>query len=125
MNPSTITNPAPGVIIWFKIYAALLCFLYLLTGAFSFVFLFGDPSELDMPENMARIVGVMMLVISAGLFVICLLPLILKPKPWLWVYNLVVICLGMTSACFLLICVPMLIFWLKPETRRYYGKDVI
>jgi hypothetical protein len=33
----------------------------------------------------------------------------------------VIICLGMTSACFLPVCIPLLIFWIKPETKLYFG----
>jgi hypothetical protein len=56
------------------------------------------------------------------LFGACLLPLVLRPQPWLWTYDLVIICLGMTSACFLPACIPLLIFWLKPETKHYFGR---
>jgi hypothetical protein len=41
----------------------------------------------------------------------------------LWVYDLVVICLGMTSACILPASVPLLIFWLKPEVKSHFGKN--
>lgn len=69
--------------------------------------------------------GGLLLTISLVFIVACFLPFILAPRPWLWVYNLVIICLGMTSACYLLACIPLLIFWLKPETQRYYGKNVL
>jgi hypothetical protein len=32
----------------------------------------------------------------------------------------VTIGLGMTSACTLPICIPLLIFWLKPETKAFF-----
>lgn len=51
------------------------------------------------------------------------LPLVLGPWPWLWTYDLVIICLGMTSTCILPASIPLLIFWLKPETKRYFGKS--
>jgi hypothetical protein len=28
----------------------------------------------------------------------------------------------MTSACFLPFCIPLLIFWLKPEAKHYFGR---
>jgi len=115
----------PAVIFWFKFYAGSLCFLYLLTAGFSFFFFFADPSQTEIPKVTAQLIGVFMLVVSLVLIAACLLPFLLAPRPWLWVYNLVIICLGMTSACYLLVCIPLLIFWLKPETQRYYGKQVI
>ena len=41
---------------------------------------------------------------------------------WLWIYDLIIICLGMTSACFWPAVIPLLIFWLKPETKRHFGR---
>ncbi len=123
MNP--IAQQPPAVIFWFKFYAGSLCFLYLLTAGFSLFLLFGDSTSLDMPPESALIMGGLLLAISLVLIVAYFLPFILAPRPWLWVYNLVIICLGMTSACYLLACIPLLIFWLKPETQRYYGKNVL
>jgi len=115
----------PTVIFWFKFYAASLSFLYLLTLGFSLFLIFGDTSSMGMEETFTKLLGVVLLFISLALIVVCFLPLVLAPRPWLWVYNLLIICLGMTSACYLLVCIPLLIFWLKPETQRYYGKNVI
>ena len=66
---------------------------------------------------MAPTYGVAM-IISMGIFGVSLFT---KPKPWTWVYNLVVICLGLTS-CSMIFCIPLLIFWLKPECKNYYGR---
>jgi hypothetical protein len=123
MTPDTAINQPPKVLLWFKIYCGFLCLLYLALVAFSLFFFFADPSDTELSEIEARITGVLMLVIGVALFVVCLLPLILTPRPWLWTFDLVVICLGMTSACFLPACIPLLIFWLKPETKRYFGKS--
>lgn len=67
--------------------------------------------------------GALMLLIGLGLFAACLLPLLVSPRSWLWTYDLVIICLGMSSACFLPACIPLLIFWLKPDTKRYFGRS--
>lgn len=122
MIPDAINQP-PKVLLWFKVYCGILCLLYLATAAFSVRFLLGDPDDLEMPELAARIMGGGLLVGGLVLFGLSLLPLILTPRPWLWTFDLVVICLGMTSACFLPACIPLLIFWLKPETKQYFGKS--
>jgi hypothetical protein len=31
-------------------------------------------------------------------------------------------CIGLTSGT-LVVCIPLLIFWLKPEVKAYYGKE--
>jgi len=119
---SATDSQTPKVIWWFKIYTGFLCLLYLATAAFSLYFFLSDPADLEMPATVARVTGILLLIVGLALFVACLLPLVLKPKPWLWTYDLVIICLGMTSVCILLASIPLLIFWLKPEAKRYFGK---
>ncbi len=111
----------PGVILWFKLYSAFLSFIYLLCVGLSFVFLLVDPAKLEMDAVAAKVTGAVMLLVGLGLFAACLLPLVLAQRPWLWIYDLVIICFGFTSVCFWPICIPLLIFWLKPETKKYFG----
>ena len=125
MTDATISaadSQTPKVIWWFKVYTGFLCLLYLATAAFSLYFFLSDPTDLEMSATAARVTGALLLIVGIALFVACLLPLVLKPQPWLWTYDLVIICLGMTSACVLLASIPLLIFWLKPEVKRYFGK---
>jgi hypothetical protein len=35
-------------------------------------------------------------------------------------YDLVLICIGMTSCCILPAAIPLLIFWLKPEAKNWF-----
>ena len=89
----------PKVIFWFKVYSAILCFIYLLTALMGIMMMVVDLEDPETPRWTFVVMGVLCFGMGVGFFVACLLPLILKPRPWLWIYNLVVICLGMTSAC--------------------------
>ena len=51
---------------------------------------------------------------SAGIF--------LPPRLWVWIYGIVLIAVGFTSACCIPFCVPLLIYWLKPEAKAYFGR---
>jgi len=107
--------PQPQKVVgWFKVYTGALCFCYLAAGGFELFLIFDDPAE--------RTLGIVLLFVAVSLFSACLLPLILQPRPWLWTYDLVIICLGMTSACFLPAAIPLLIAWMKPETKSYFRK---
>jgi uncharacterized membrane protein len=109
-------------ITWLKVYCALLALCYFACIGFSFVLLLVDPSSLEMEAFMAKLVGVLLFGIGAVLMTASLLPFFIKPKPWVWIYDLVLICFGLTSCCFWPICIPLLIFWLKPETKKYFDK---
>jgi hypothetical protein len=56
-------------------------------------------------------------IILAG---VCLLPLVIQPQPWLWTYGFVIICLSFTSCLLLPAGIPLLIYWIKPEVKKYY-----
>ncbi len=111
----------PGVIVWFQVYCVVLAVLYLLFAGFGAALLLVDPAAMDMAPTEANIVGAMLLLTGLFFLVASILPLLLKPRPWVWVYDLVVICGGMTSACFIPLCVPLLIFWIKPEVRAWFA----
>jgi len=47
----------------------------------------------------------------------------LPRKPWAWIFGLVLICVGLTSLCCLPAAIPLLLSWLKPETKAYFGRN--
>jgi hypothetical protein len=109
----------PTVLVWFKVYCGILAALYLLL---ILIYLLIDSNSLEMEALEAQILGWIFIGISIPLFIVSILPFLLKPKPWVWIYDLVIICIGMTSGCFLPICIPLLIFWIKPETQAYFRR---
>ena len=112
--PRASSSTRPETVVgWFKVYAAVLCLCYVGTSVMGFFFM-NDPEE--------RTTGIVLIVISIPLLAACALPLLLSPRPWLWTYDLVIICIGMTSACFLPACIPLLIAWMKPDLKSYFGK---
>lgn len=117
----------PPAVGWFLVYAGILLVLYLMVAALSIVFFSIDSAELDkeleLPRGGGRMMGVVFLVMGLGLAGVCAVPFLVEPRGWVWTYDLVVICLGLTSACFWPICIPLLIYWLNPETKAYFGKS--
>lgn len=122
-EPPPIPAPEqPAVWRWFVVYSVALGIVYLALAAFGVVALLIDPSKLDMPRGEARIMGLVFI----GLGLLFAFPFLAAPylprKPWVWIYDLVLICLGMTSACCIPACIPLLIHWLKPETKLYFNR---
>ena len=50
---------------------------------------------------------------------------LLPRERWAWIVGVVLIGIGMTSLCCLPVAIPLLLGWLKPETKAYYnaGRD--
>ncbi len=113
---------SPKCVKWFKVYCAILALGYVLCIGLSFVFFSLDPAELDMEPFMAKLMGLTFLVLGIILSLAHILPFFLKPRPWVWVYDLVIVCIGLSSICCWPFSIPLLIFWLKPETKSYFGK---
>lgn len=121
--------PTPGVVKWYRFYAAFLTAVYFILFAACMVGLYfglraspGFWREADMPPFLGYaylvLFGLMSLVLGGGFLASFFIP----RKSWAWTYHIVLICLGLSSACFIPICVPLLVFWLRPETKAYFGK---
>lgn len=61
-------------------------------------------------------------IVSLPLAIAFLAAPFLPRKPWAWTAHLILCCIGLTSACCLPMCIPVLITWLKPETKAWFGK---
>jgi hypothetical protein len=122
--PQSTTTPAepPPVLFWFKIYCGVLCVLYLAVMATALIFFFIGPEHLDMPAIFGNLMGALYLLLGLVLFAACFLPFVLQPRPWVWTYDLVIIALGLSSPCLLPASIPLIIFWVKPEMQRYFGR---
>jgi hypothetical protein len=113
---------APAVWNWYRVYAGLMAVMYLVLLVGGTTVPLWAPEEVDAddppPWAISLIVGCVSLPFAAAYVAAFFLPL----KPWAWVYHLVLICVGLTSACCMAASIPLLIFWIKPEARAYFGR---
>ena len=119
LNPAT----APSVYKWFVVYCIFMALMYGIAAVMGIVFLFVEPDP-EMSEAEQRIMGVVFLIIGLVFAVPYSAAPFLPRKSWVWVFGLVLICIGLSSACCLPACVPLLIFWLKPEMKEFYGRGL-
>jgi len=61
--------------------------------------------------------------IGLPLAILCALPFFLPRKPWVWIYDLVIICIGLTSCCTMVASIPLLIYWLKPDVKAWFERS--
>ncbi|HEX2269694.1 MAG TPA: hypothetical protein VHH35_09175 [Pyrinomonadaceae bacterium] len=111
----------PPVYTWFVVYCLLMALLYLGTLAMGIMFLFIEPDQ-DMSAAEAKVIGAAFIIVGLVLFVPFAAAPFLPRKSWVWVFGLVLICIGLTSACCLPVCIPLLIYWIKPEMKAFYGR---
>jgi len=114
---------APAVWNWYRVYAGLMAALYLVILVGGTLMPLVAPGEVDLdaddppPWAVSLMVGCFSLPFAAAYGAALFLPV----RPWAWIYHLVLICVGFTSVCCMAVSIPLLIFWLKPETKAYFG----
>jgi cell division protein FtsW (lipid II flippase) len=117
-------NVRPGVLTWFTVYCVLMALIYALVAVGGAIILSSpelfeegprDPEEL-------KIRAIAMLVVGIALMPVFAIALALPRRPWVWIYDLVLICVGFLSCCFWPISIPLLIFWIKPDARAWFGR---
>jgi hypothetical protein len=66
--------------------------------------------------------GIILLVVGAALLVACVAGFFLPRRPLAWIAHLVLISIGLTSCCTIPAPVPLLVAWLKPDLRAWFGR---
>ena len=66
--------------------------------------------------------GLVFLVLGVVLLAVFAVGFVLPRKPWAWVAHLVLIAIGLTSCCTMPAAIPLLVAWLKPDLRAWFGR---
>ncbi len=101
-----------------------MCFIYLAVALGSLFFFLFPAEKLEMGQTEAWIIGGVFLGMGVPLFAMFLVPFFAPFRPWAWGYAMALICIGMLSPCFWPICIPLMIYWLKPEVKGLFGLRV-
>lgn len=127
METYRVPEERPPVVVWYRVYCGLMAGLYLLVLAAGIFLATVGPEvmpDVSSEDAMAmEISGWVYLVLGAVFFVPFAMGLFLGNAPWCWIYGIVLICLSFTSVCCLPAGIPLLIFWIKPETKAWYGRS--
>lgn len=112
--------PKPAVWPWYVGFCVAMAVLAVFVAGLGLFFLIAPTAWMNMPKHEAVVLGVVYLAGGAVLFLPYAVAPFLPCRPWHWVYGLVLICLSMTSCCCLPAAIPLLVFWIKPETKAWF-----
>lgn len=108
---------------WYRIYCGVMAALYFFVSVMGiFLAMFANQVPDQRPEQ-TLIMGIVYAVVGAVFFLLYLIALVLPPKPYNWIVGIVTIAIGMTSCCLWPAVIPLLIYWIKPETRKFFGRE--
>ena len=114
----------PAVIVWFRVYAALMTVtsLGLLGLALMTGYAATRPEVALNPNNAdAPLFAIVFVLLAMALVVLYGIATFVPFKPWGWSVGLVAIGLGLAggSAIF---AIPLLVFWLKPQVKAAFAR---
>lgn len=108
---------------WYRIYCGVMVGLYYLIAATGTALAIIQPVSPGQPQYESLVVGIIYTILGVVFGTMYLIALFLPRRPFNWIVGIVAIALGMTSCCFLPALVPLLIFWVKPETKAYFNRN--
>ena len=112
---------APPFWPWYVTYCAFMALLYLACVGMGAVFLLVDPEAMGSEPFEAILTGVVLIAISLPLMLAFAAGPFLPRRSWAWIAGMLLICVGMTSCCCIPACLPMLLQWIKPDTKAWFG----
>jgi len=107
----------PQVVVWYKVFCGAMAAVYLLLIFFG-IFLVIEGAH----DEETFINGIMFCLMGPPFAIAFGLGIFWDEKSWHWIYGLVLICLTLTSCCCFPVSIPLLIYWLKPETKSYFNQ---
>jgi hypothetical protein len=109
--------------LWYRVYCAALAILYVAVIALGTFLLVVQPPTREYNPQELKIAGIVYIVLGVIFFIAFAVAFFLPPKPYNWIVGIVMMAIGMTSCCFIPFVVPLFIFWLKPETKAFFGRN--
>src|SRR5262245_32763392 len=101
---------------WYVVYCVLMALMYVAVAVMGMVFLSLGSADLKMENGSAEFMGTVF-VATGVLFAVpfAIAPFLAKTGAT-WIFGMILICVGLTSACCWPASIPLLIYWIKPET---------
>ena len=108
---------------WYRFYLGVMVVLYLFVAAMGVFLAVARPTTPNQSAEEVLITGIVYAILGVVFGIVFAVALFLPRKPWNWVVAIVMIALGLTSCCMLPFLIPLLIYWVKPETKAYFGRN--
>ena len=122
-NLAHLSQPKPSVWTWYVAYCAFMAVMYLVCLVLGLYVIVAEPSRPGTSAEEAMVMGYVFVIFGLLLSLPFAAGPFLPRKPWAWIFGLVLICVGLTSLCCLPAAIPLLLGWLKPETKSYFGRS--
>lgn len=120
MPDPNLQTQRPAVWVWYVAFCVAMAIMWLTLVFLGLSFLLTGPPNREMSSGDARVMGLIFIGLGAALMVPYVAAPFLPRRRWAWVLGVVLIVLSMTGTCCLPAAIPLLIFWVKPETKAFF-----
>jgi hypothetical protein len=113
----------PKAILWARIFAAALALMYVACILGGVLGIFGASQQHGDRAAQAMIQGVIMVVMGIGLSILCAIAFFRIDRRTKGTHTMYLVMMGLacTSCCCIPFALPLLLQWLKPEVKAWYG----
>lgn len=118
LKPRQSNTGKPEVIGWYKLFCIFMAIVYLLLIPLGVFLVSQDYDDQEILVN-----GIILIMLGPPFSIAFGLGAFWDNKPWHWIYGLVLIALSLSSCCCFPISIPLILYWLKPETKAYFERE--
>ena len=111
----------PPVWGWYVAFCVAMAIMWLMLVILGLSFILSGPPNREMSQRDAQFIGLIFIGLGVGLMVPYAAAPLLPRRRWVWVLGIALIILSMSGTCCLPAAIPLLIWWVKPETKEYFG----
>lgn len=107
---------------WYVVYCVLMALMYTFFAFMGAVMVGIESDRISRTPMQMQWVGWFFIAMGVFLGVPFAAAPLLPKRGWTWILGIVLISFGMTSACCMPAAIPLLIFWIKPETKALFAR---
>lgn len=119
-TPQPEKPPVWGFYTAYCVAMALMWFMLVLVGL---SFILNGPPNREMPPQDAKVMGLIFVALGFALMGPYVAAPFLPRRKWAWGLGFALIILSMSGTCCLPVAIPLLLQWVKPETKAYFDEE--
>lgn len=108
---------------WYRMFCSVVTVFGIILAILGIIAMLGSFNETGEKATSAFSGGVMFLIAGGAPALLCLLGVLFPPRSWTWIYGLALLILATLSCAPAIFSIPLLIFWVKPETQSFFGRN--
>jgi hypothetical protein len=120
-QPPIGSESAPSVVLWARLYAIAFAIMYLLCVVGGVALMVLVESVPGARGDEALLQGGILTVVGLPLMVISAIAAFAPRAKWGWILNVAVMGIGCTSCLCLPFAAILIVYWIKPEVKAWYG----